>query len=293
MEKYINALNEAYSHIMKDCNSIFLQDHSKDTLLDSRNIINNGIKLLSILKTHTKSIKSIIDDCDEFVDEIEKELSFPQPEEDFVYNTTNGMLSYKEKDHIISSKKNTKEQTQPIIHKQRMPFQVINYQMEMPVVNNLKDIPMMFAYYNNTNDKQNQPGVYCCIYDGVYVRVPFPEIVDTTRNYSRVGSIRCKYETQDLCKEQRMKMAKYHDSDLRSCNFAHKGDKLVKMGYASRCPLVPRFGDPATITNDIKHVTKNDIRSLLLYSINDAALASIWYSYHGEKNEIITNLDYV
>jgi hypothetical protein len=81
-----------------------------------------------------------------------------------------------------------------------------------------------------------------------------------------------------------MKMAKLHNSMQRTCNFAHSGDKLLKIGYQSRCPSIPNYGNPDTFIQDTYHVSDDDIKNLLLYGLNDTLIASVWLQKNNHKN---------
>jgi hypothetical protein len=206
------------------------------------------------------------------------------------------MLSYKGRDFIINDKKPTEENVQepnkPQLKIERILIPDIGYYMKLYKVNKLDQIPPMFCYYENPDDKVNKPGLYCSIIPGVQIRIPFPTIIDSTKEYGRGSSIRCKYKSKDTCNEQRNKMAKYHNSGIRLCNFAHTGEKIIKIGYPSRCSIIPRFGDCSTLINDIKTVKMPDIKNILLYGLNDIATSAIWLDCNKISNVVYNDIEY-
>jgi len=206
------------------------------------------------------------------------------------------MLSYKGRDHIERKKqitiprpivKSTKEENKRVL------LHEIDYQFKTYTVDNLTNIKPMFGYYNNPSDKINPPGLYCCIVPSVYIKVPFPELIDSTREYSRVRSIRCKYRDKNICDEQRFKMARYHNSNLRTCNFAHRGEQIIKIGYQSRCSSIPRFGDPATLLRDVKNVNLEEIKNVIMYGLNDIISSAVWFDYNNISNVTYPDIDIV
>lgn len=297
VEHYKQNLENAFSSLVSQYNKLQLSDHTENSINEGTKLISNGSSLVSMLKRHIQSLETLLCDCEDFVDEVYDDLSHPQPEEDFVYSSAYGMLSYKGREHI----ERKKEKPSPSINNpsntteeyKRTLLPEVDYYFKAQHTNKLSTINPMFQYYNNPLDVVNAPGLYCCIVPGVYIRVPFPEIIDSTKEYSRVRSIRCKYRDKEMCDEQRLKMAKYHNSSLRICNFAHKGEQLVKIGYLSRCSSIPRFGDPSTLIRDIKNINLDEIKNVLMYGLNDIITSAIWLDYNKVSNVTYPNIDIV
>ena len=130
-----------------------------------------------------------------------------------------------------------------------------------------------------------------CLPNNNIVHIPFPDILDNSKDYDRKNSVRCKYSDKNECTIQRNKMAKLHNSTVRNCNFSHNGEKVIKIGTPSRCPSVPNFGNPKTISKDIDYVNISDIKNMLLYGLNDIIIASIWLQNANISNQQFTNLD--
>lgn len=288
IDAYTSSLDGLFSKLVRDFNKIQLADHTKDTIKMGTDFLVSGSKMLSSLKMHVRSIETLLSDCSDFVDEITEDLSQPKKEDEFVYHTKNGMLSFPGRDFII---KKITEKTVPIPEREPIsepttqavnptPQQIrtllpeLGYYLKVPVVNDVSQIPPAIYYV-----KSQQPGLFIRLPNNNIVRIPFPEVVDSKKEYDRKHSIRCKYRTKLECDTQRSKMAKYHNSQLRVCNFAHAGDSIVKIGYPSRCPAVPNFGNPQTMAADIKYITQDDVKNMLMYGLNDLLASIIWFDY--------------
>jgi len=289
MEDHKALLTQSFSHLISTYNKFQLSTHTADTYKKGNEILTEGSSLLALMKSQVLSLETLLCDCQDFIEEVEDDLGVEPPNEDFVYATSKGMVSYPGRDYI------PKEKPPMIVVKPaiitRKLITELGYYMKLQTVRDLKDIQPMFSYYDNPLDKVNAPGMYCTILPGVHIKVPFPTIVDSTKEYARGRSIRCKYVTKILCDDQRQKMAKYHNSPVRICNFAHVGDKITKIGYASRCSSVPRFGDSKNLTSDIKSVTLADIKNVILYGLNDMVASMVWLDYHKCNNTIFKNVE--
>ena len=299
MNEFSALLNSTFSDIVKKYNKFQLSNHSKESIDEGHIILNEGINLLNQLKMHVKSLETILSDCQDYLENVEEDLSQKPREEDFVFHTINGMLSYVGRDFIVKDKKKnsnansnangtSSSQVEIKTSTERILINEIGYYMKLPIIYDIKKIPQMFYYYKG--DNQYSTGIYCCLIPNVFIKVPFPEIVDSTKEYNKGHSIKCKYKTKLMCDDQRSKMAKYHDSQIRICNYAHSGEKIVKIGYPSRCPNIPNFGNPETLTNDIKIIDEDSIKNILLYGLNDMIIASVYLDYYKmnqESNKII------
>jgi hypothetical protein len=297
MDIYLTSLNRTLADFIKMCSRFQLSEHSKSAIDQGKVIIHDGASIIKTLKCHMKSLENTLSDCQYFIKEIEDDLSCKPPTEDFVYQTNKGMLSYIGRDQIIKEKKKYKPKKKksepPILKMERVLIPEIGYYMKLPKITALDHIPPMFYYYDNPDDKKNKSGIYCSLIPGIQILVPFPTIVDSTKEYGRSCSIKCKYHSRVLCNDQRNKMAKHHDSSLRICNFAHSGEKIVKIGYPSRCSTIPRFGDSASLTTDVKTITFPDIKNILLYGLNDLISSAVWFECNRITNAVYTDIDYV
>ena len=273
MSDYTKLLNAAFSNLVKKYNKFQLSNHTKASLIEGSEIINEGAEVLNCIKSHLTTLESLVSDCKDFVNEIEEDLSQKPRAEDFVYQTKKGMLSYIGHDYIQKDKT-------PVIQKPKVSPRVfideLKYNIKLSTVKNLKQLQPMFSYVQA--DPNYAPGFYACVIPGVYVRVPFPVVVEAGGD--RDHSVRCKYRTKESCNLQRGKMAKYHNSQVRQCSFSHEGEKIIKIGYHTRCPAVPDFGNPATMASDVKSVGTDDIQSVLMYGITDLFSAAVYFDYY-------------
>lgn len=159
----------------------------------------------------------------------------------------------------------------------------LSYTIKLNKVKSLKDIPSMFYYYEG--DKKNPPGVYCSFRD-TYMKIPFPEIIDSTKDQSRVRSIRCKYNTKEMCEQ----MSQKYNYKNKMCYYAHTGEKITKIGYNSRCSIA-NFGNPSDFERNIKYVGLNDVKSLLLYGLNDVFISALCIDYNKYSGGGFSHLD--
>ena len=165
----------------------------------------------------------------------------------------------------------------------------LGFNIKIPIINRLSEIPATFYWYNG--DENNRSGIYVCITDGFYSRVPFPNVIDSTNTNNKVGSIRCKHITTDNCFKVRNELAMRYNSTIRSCNFAHTGDSYIKIGTSFRCPQLPRFGNHQCINNDLDIVQTDDIKIMLMYALSDTLLSLVWFQKNNKDNIIYNNIE--
>ncbi len=320
-QEYIKTLNNQFSFIVSHINKFQLCKHDLLSVQNGHDIVNMGVYALKNIKTHIKALENVLSDCQDFIKEIEDDLSQPQKEDGFVFHTKNGMLSYKGRDFIQAVRKSLNDSKKQDLNKQDLnkytdkqdlnkqdlnkytdkqdlnkqdlkqdtyiiPNFTPNYKVKIPYVDSLKKIPPMFHYYDG--DEVNPKGMYCCLTKGVYAQVPFPDVIDPVKDHEKHRSVKCKYETKEECNYQRNKIAKHYNSQLRQCNFAHKGENLVKVGNSAKCSFIPNFGNRETLLNDIKKVCLDDIKTVLLYGLHDVAISAFWFH---NKPESITLID--
>jgi hypothetical protein len=289
---YIQSLDTIFNDLVMRYNKLQFIEHSEESLQKARTISTEATNVISHIKSHLTAIECLLNDCNIYIAEVEDDLS-ESPKEDYVFQTKYGMLSYQGRDHISLSKptyETKKEIKSDVVTTERVLIPDVGYYMRLPIVHKLSQIPPMFYYYKSPDNKD---GIYCSILPNVYTKVPFPIITDSTKEYGRDKSIKCKYKSRVLCDEQRSKMAKLHNSQIRTCNFAHTGEKLIKIGYPSRCTSIPNFGNPTSLVNDLRHIDLTAIKTLLMYGLNDIIISSIWLDSTKTKELILDNLDVV
>jgi len=299
---YLNKLDKTFSIVIKQYNNFQLSDHTKESVDNGRNILMNIRRVISPLREHLKSFQSIICDCNEYIEYIMCDLTTKPPGDgDYVYSTKNGMLSYKEREIITLnelkqsvdtiSQTHDRERVQHTHLKKPLDTRVwippIKYKMNIDKVKKLSDIPPMFYF---CNDKQYGPGIYCAINKNIIAKVPFNSVYDVSKTHDKSKSIKCKYLDINICLEHRKKMAAFYKTDIRKCTFAHTGEKMVKMGYNSRCNIIPSFGNPKTLLDDITYITEEEIKTILMYGLNDLFSAAVWGNFNKVK-KILVNID--
>ena len=285
INQYSISLDESFSKIIRSYNKLQLEDYTSETISKGKELKNKGYNLLSLLKSHINGLETMLSNCSAFVAEIEEDLNCEPKNDDYVYQTKNGMLGYPGKEFIkkIIELKESQKKTATIKplkeDVQKILIPDIGYHLKVPVVADVKDIPHAFYYCKNLN------GLYMRLPNNNIVKIPFPEVVDSRKEYDRKHSIRCKYHSKQECDIQRKKMARSYNSTLRICNFGHDGDKIIKIGFPARCPSVPNFGNPTTMSTDIKNVTEDDVKNLLLYGLSDFISGVVWLDHSGVKDK--------
>ena len=103
--KNINFCNNFFKECVKKCqieiidksNKFLKMKHHKDTLKFGYKLSNNIKEILYCNRIFTDLLKNISDSCDSYIDEIETDVYSKKSNDDFIYKTTNGMLSYDER----------------------------------------------------------------------------------------------------------------------------------------------------------------------------------------------------
>ena len=169
----------------------------------------------------------------------------------------------------------------------------LGFEWKAPIINKLNEMPPSIYWYNG--DQTNPAGLYTCVTRGFYIQVPFPNVIDATQNFNRTGSIKCKYSNVEECLSFRKNLASRYNSEVRECNFAHEGDQYIKLGTTFRCPHKPRFGSHPHLKDDLDTVLDSDIKTMLMYSLSDVLLSSLWFQKtkkgDDKSNMIMANID--
>lgn len=152
-------------------------------------------------------------------------------------------------------------------------------------VSSLDDLQSAIAWY--VGDKTHRSGIYIRLLENMFVRIPFPDVIDGAHNFARTKTIKCKYETEDKCLENRRFLANKFKTELRECLFAHHGEPYTKVGTNFRCPALPRIGNHANLKSDIDAIKANDIKPLLMYALSDLLTCVIWHDFHHSDDKII------
>jgi hypothetical protein len=301
MDKEISAVSSAYSAVISSLRKFQLLGTTAEALEKGKLLEEAGATFLATLKGCARSVETALADCQFQIKEMNEELRTPRPVGPYVFNTVNGALSYQGLDYLTPELKVEPAKREPAKPEpaklepspriSRVFIKEINSFTRAIEVSDLHQIPSMFHYYNNPDDKKNGPGLYCCLAAGVYVKMAFPVVVNSKARDSRDRSIRCKYGPKEACEQARQQKARDHRSAVRACNYAHKGENLVRVGYNSRCDPVPWFGNPQTLMRDLPSLGKEEIRTILMYGLNDLFSAGIWLEQKKIRNVVVSHLD--
>lgn len=158
--------------------------------------------------------------------------------------------------------------------------------LNVPVVKDLKTLPPIFHWYDG--DQFNKKGIYICMSKGFYCRVPFPNMMSSTDQNFKVNSIPCKHNTREACNERKVKIASIYGSDLRECSYVHKRERFTKIGSFYRCNR-ESFGNYDSLNEDMSYVNTNDIKRILMHSLSDALLSTLWYQNKFKDGNLMLN----
>jgi hypothetical protein len=160
----------------------------------------------------------------------------------------------------------------------------------VPVIKHLKSMTPMFYWYHG--DKVYKKGIYICLSEGVYIKVPFPSTVVKDDDNYKINSVPCKYETKDLCTAHKKKISEIYNSEIRTCNFVHKNEKFSKLSAVYKCSK-ESLGNHETIIEDLNSTNINDIKRILMYALSDTLLSTIWFQNKSNKKEVVLqNIEY-
>lgn len=258
-----------------EINNIYCEPRSSETIERARCYIEKYRKLLNTIQKQAEKLVTLTDNCEEFAEGLEDDIDTPRSD-DFVYQTKRFMLHYKNNDKNTNLK--IKEPPQKI-ETVAVNLSSFGYSMHLPTVRTMEELHKLHSIYYCEETKS----VWMVLPGANLVKIPFPDIVDCTKSTEKTNSIRCRYQSKAICGDNKQ--------GFWTCSYAHTGEKMVKLGYPIRCPSVPNFGNPSTIRRDIQYVKLNDIKSLLMYGLNDVIVAAIWLNYNGKKDQQYDTID--
>jgi hypothetical protein len=339
VELNLNNIDKSILEILDNFNKATLKIHSKDNLINCKNILIDVDNVENKLLEYLKNIKNIKININKFIDEIESDLSKKRKNENFIFNTVYGMLSYPGRDYLVQNdkldkpnKSNKQDKQVNLVQNDKLDKldklkldkpnkqdkvdqDKQKYKMEnvlicdgqkkvqtnnmsnilnlfkLPYVNNLHNIPSIFYIFNKSKSTMNyKEDIYCCIVDNVFAQVPFPTIIDSTKELNRDYTIKCKHKLKNICDEYRNKMSSIYNNTIRKCNFAHEGDNIIKIGYPSRCSLIPDVGNLNFLDRDLSNIDIDSVKNLLLYGLHDVFIAMLWLKKNNIKSHTFCNL---
>jgi len=265
-----------YKDASDEMNIIQCEPRTFETIGKARNYVEKYRKLLDTIQKQAKKLVTLTDNCEELAESLQDDIDTPRSD-DFVYQTKRFMLNYKSSDMKNISPK-IKEIPQKI-ETVAVNLSAFGYSMHLPTIRTMEELHKLHSIYYCEETKS----IWMVLPGANLVKIPFPDIIDCTKSTEKTNSIRCRYQSKAICGDNKQ--------GFWTCSYAHTGEKMVKLGYPIRCPTVPNFGNPTTIRRDIQHVKLNDIKSLLMYGLNDLIVAAVWLNYNGKKDQQYDTVD--
>jgi hypothetical protein len=290
VDKYVCNMNDTMLSILRGHMTLKLTPFSKKTLGVGKLYISKVKDLLLNFHNHMSSIESIVSDTQDLLEEIKDEITIDDQKGDYVHTSKNGKLVYRHERFIkndtmdiVSAAPKKKAGILTLEPIRKKNNKILTYipeygtNINIQHTNDPNTLSDIFQFYKG--------GVYCCISNRNLIKVPYIHI-NESKAMNRSFSIRCRFGTKENCKN----FNKFNRTD-KECMFAHKGEKMTKIGYATRCNQIPDFGNPETFIRDVSKISLDDIRTILMYGVNDLFIAALWMEYHDIKNKVIENLD--
>lgn len=261
-------------------------------------IFDNFSKMITLMDNLRAECK---DKASEIRDEIELKEKYDEKKDEkfsFVFQGKYKNMSWGDitdiedrREHIIASteaiEKKLSEPPEQIPWKRIDTLDNIKLPKEISLrmISRLDNLPPALGWYSG--DKTHREGIYIRLPENMFVRIPFPNVIDGTQNYTRNKTIKCKYETEDQCLENRKFLADRYSTNVRECLFAHKGDVYSKVGTNFRCPTNPRFGSHSHLKDDIEALKADDIKPVLMYALSDVLNCFLWGDFHHADDRIV------
>lgn len=294
-----------FSEMFKEARLLLTMDGNEDV---ARNLEKTSMKLgvMYDMFTHlTVLMNNLHRECQEKAVEIREEIELKKKYDEksgdkfaFVFHGKYKNMSWGDIADLEDRRENLIKESEQMETKlveipEQIPFKKITVldgvnlpkEIKVRMVSRLDNLPPAFGWYSG--DKNYRAGIYIRLPENMFVRIPFPDVIDGTQNYTRNKTIKCKYETEDQCYESRKFLADRYNTEIRECLFAHKGDVYSKVGNNFRCPVNPRFGNHSHLKTDIENLKADDIKPVLMYSLSDLFSCYLWNDYHHSEDRII------
>jgi hypothetical protein len=297
---YVNVLNHG-ADIYKNNDGILDDSYLFKLKTAATYITELNNKLMSIINISNQLINGCIDRIDEVKRELNLEkkykghpekvmLVFKELNKGLQWGDISNIEDRKEKlinniDTFTNTKLNMNIYDEKIIYKSlnKIYDTKLDFDFKLPIISDIKDIPPSLYWYNGDSD--NIEGIYMSLNSDVFIRVPFPDTVDYMNNNNKKNTIKCKNKTIDKCKKFRDGI-NVNNNYVHNCNYLHSGDKFLKINNMTRSSNNSRLGKHSHINKDLEKTTYSDIQSIMLYSVSDILLNSIWI----QKQQNIGNI---
>ena len=95
MDAHRKTITSTCSAVLKNIRQFQLLEPSVEHVKQGDGIIAEGVQILNLLKQYVQSLETELTYCQEHIDEANDELTYEEPNDDFVFNTNNGLLSFR------------------------------------------------------------------------------------------------------------------------------------------------------------------------------------------------------
>lgn len=157
--------------------------------------------------------------------------------------------------------------------------------INVPSVQNLNSIKSCIFWYKG--DSYNSSGLYLSPFPKLYIRIPFMDVMDGSRDCNKTGTIKCKYEHKISCTRNKKNISERYGVQMKKCTYAHIGDLYKKIGTNYRSPGMPTFGNFKTLCSDLKIIPTRNIKTMLMYAVSDIFLCHLWAAANNIKDPLI------
>lgn len=244
--------------------------------LNLQTLIKNFDKMLS-------ETKNLLTECAEKSLELRESQMLSSKNFQFIHD---GIKSVGFKEHPVEEKHAAKKP--PVKRKIKEIDEIYSIKtpkISVPIATRLNNIGSCIFWYNG--DSTNPKGLYMSPCPKLYVKIPFMNVVDGTKDYNRVGSIKCKHGTKKLCNNNKRYISEKFNASIRECTYAHIGDRYKKIGMNYRSPGMPAFGRTDTLVSDAKTISYKDIKIIIMYAVSDILLCHMWAAANNIKTEVV------
>lgn len=251
-----------------------LHNNLQNTVKNFEKMLRKSKNLLAECVEKTLSLKEL---------HIFDDNSFP-----FIYNGTESKILDEVPDKNVNvikkaPKKNKYKEINEI-------YKIKTPRIQVPIASKLSHISSCIFWYNG--DTSHPKGLYMSPFPKLYVKIPFINVADGTKDHNRTGSIKCKYEHKNICINKKKYLSNKFDYPMRPCMYAHIGDRYTKIGSQYRSPNMPSFGNTDTLITDMKNISLKNIKIILMYAVSDILLCHMWASTNNIRTQVVfANVD--
>ena len=315
-DQNINKINDIYIDILKHGIDIYKNNNGN---IDDEYLFNLKKNIIYLTEANKKLVdiikvsEELIIGCNNRIEEVKKDLYLEKKYEGhpdkviLMFKEKNKGLKWGDISYLEDKKEEVINNTELHINNKKyyttynnIMYKNLNniynvkldFDFKLPIITEIKDIPPSLYWYNG--DKIYSEGIYMSLGEDVFIKVPFPDTIDYLNSTNKKYTIKCKNSTIEECKKFRNSINKNNNNYIHNCNYLHKGEKFLKINNIVRTSN-SHFGKHSCINRDLKNTKYSDIQSIILYSVSDLLLNSLWVQKQKKignlSNKIITNID--